>query len=166
MTNDRPVYNFPLVNHNVYWPIIGLFYCMTSFFIGHFTLFSCFLFDFHYLYYLLKRCPPYHVRNYLVINSWGMIISVIWGKYNIGCRLYVDIRILWKGKNCRQFSSLTWKSFIDQFVYPVGGEGVDGRHRYYMTLRVSHKNIALDASNNSSNNNNISSKTLYQYQIT
>ena len=39
MTNDRPVYNLPLVNYNVYWPIIGQLYCMTSFFIGHYTLF-------------------------------------------------------------------------------------------------------------------------------
>ena len=33
ITNDRPVYILPLVNYNVYWPIIGHFYCMTSFFI-------------------------------------------------------------------------------------------------------------------------------------
>ncbi len=32
MTNDRPVYNLPLANYNVYWPIIGHLYCMTSFF--------------------------------------------------------------------------------------------------------------------------------------
>ena len=25
MTNDRPVYILPLVNYNVYWPIIGHF---------------------------------------------------------------------------------------------------------------------------------------------
>ena len=40
MTNDRPVYILPLVNCNVYWPIIGHLFCMTSFFIGHYTLFQ------------------------------------------------------------------------------------------------------------------------------
>ena len=29
------------------------------------------------------------------------------------------------GKNCRQFSFLTWNLFIDQFVYPLGGRGWD-----------------------------------------
>ena len=28
MTNDRPVYNLPLVNYNVHWPIIGHLYNM------------------------------------------------------------------------------------------------------------------------------------------
>ena len=32
MTNDRPVYSLPLVNYNVYWPIIGHLYCMTLFY--------------------------------------------------------------------------------------------------------------------------------------
>ena len=26
MTNDRPVYNLPLVNYKLYWPIIGAIY--------------------------------------------------------------------------------------------------------------------------------------------
>ena len=44
--------------------------------------------------------------------------------------------------NCRLFSLPTWNSFIDQFVHPVGGEGmgqkkVDGRYRYFSPLRVS-----------------------------
>ena len=30
------------------------------------------------------------------------------------------------GKNCRQFSLLTWNSFIGQFVHPVGGDEVKG----------------------------------------
>ena len=38
MTNDVSVYNLPLVNCNVYWPIIGHLYCMTLFF-WHYTLF-------------------------------------------------------------------------------------------------------------------------------
>ena len=29
ITNDRPVYNLPLVKYNVYCPIISHFYCMT-----------------------------------------------------------------------------------------------------------------------------------------
>ena len=29
MTNDRPKYNLPLVNYNVYWPIIRQLSCMT-----------------------------------------------------------------------------------------------------------------------------------------
>ena len=28
------------------------------------------------------------------------------------------------GENCRQFWLLTWTSFIGQFVYPVGEEGM------------------------------------------
>ena len=39
MTYDRPVYDLPLVNYNVYWPIIGNLYCMTSFFTRHYKLF-------------------------------------------------------------------------------------------------------------------------------
>ena len=39
MTNIRQVDFLPLVNQNVYWPIIGHLYCKTSFFIRHFTLF-------------------------------------------------------------------------------------------------------------------------------
>ena len=31
MTNDRPAYILPLVNINIYWPIIGHLYCMMSF---------------------------------------------------------------------------------------------------------------------------------------
>ena len=34
MTNDRPVYILPLINYNVYWPIIGHLNCMTSFLSG------------------------------------------------------------------------------------------------------------------------------------
>ena len=30
------------------------------------------------------------------------------------------------GENCRQFSLLTRKTFIGQFVHPVGGDGVKG----------------------------------------
>ena len=33
ITNDRQVYILPLVNYNVYLPIIGHLYCMTSFFL-------------------------------------------------------------------------------------------------------------------------------------
>ncbi len=40
MTNDRPVNNLPLVNYNINWPIIGHLYCITSFFIGLYTLFQ------------------------------------------------------------------------------------------------------------------------------
>ena len=32
--------------------------------------------------------------------------------------------ILWQGKNFRQFRLLTLNSFIGQFVYPVGGDGM------------------------------------------
>ena len=38
-----------------------------------------------------------------------------------GYRIYVDIMT---GENCCQFRLLTWNSFIGQFVYPVGGEGM------------------------------------------
>ena len=38
MTNDRPVYILPLINHNAYWLIIGYLYCMTLFFISHYKL--------------------------------------------------------------------------------------------------------------------------------
>ncbi len=31
--------------------------------------------------------------------------------------------MLWQGKNCPQFSLLTLKSFICQFIRPVGREG-------------------------------------------
>ena len=37
----------------------------------------------------------------------------------------IDIKYTWilgQGKNCRQFSLLTWISFIGQFIHPVGGE--------------------------------------------
>ena len=37
--NNNPVYDLPLANYNVYWPIIGHLYCMASFFIRHYTLF-------------------------------------------------------------------------------------------------------------------------------
>ena len=40
MINDRPVYNLPLVNINVYWPIIGPLYCMTSFLLGTICCFA------------------------------------------------------------------------------------------------------------------------------
>ena len=37
----------------------------------------------------------------------------------------VDIYvIIMTGKNCRQFMLLTWKSFIGQFVHPVGVESL------------------------------------------
>ena len=53
-----------------------------------------------------------------------------------------------KGLNCRQFSLLTWNSFIGQFVYPVGGErmekGMEGGNRYVGQLRASLQ----DPSNN------------------
>ena len=32
ITNERRVYILPLVNYNVYWPLIGQLYSMTSFF--------------------------------------------------------------------------------------------------------------------------------------
>ena len=38
MTYHRPVHILPLVNYNVYWPIIGHLHCMTSFFIRHYKL--------------------------------------------------------------------------------------------------------------------------------
>ena len=38
MTNNRPIYILPWVNYNVYWPIIGHFYCMSSFFIRLYKL--------------------------------------------------------------------------------------------------------------------------------
>ena len=51
MTNNRSVYNLPVVNYNVYLPIIGYLYCMTSSFIGHYTLFHS------YILYSLKPSP-------------------------------------------------------------------------------------------------------------
>ena len=42
MTNDSTVYILPLVNFNVYWPIIGHLYWMTSFFIGSISCFPKF----------------------------------------------------------------------------------------------------------------------------
>ena len=53
------------------------------------------------------------------------------------------IWILGQGKNCRQFSFLTWNSFIGQFVrlvYRRGEDGVKGMERgnhYYSQLQVS-----------------------------
>ena len=44
MTNDKSVYNLPSVNYNVYWPIIGHLYCMTSFWTLYAVSFSLFLF--------------------------------------------------------------------------------------------------------------------------
>ena len=44
MTNERPVYILPLVNSNVYWPVIGHLCCMASFFIRHYKLL-------HYIFY-------------------------------------------------------------------------------------------------------------------
>ena len=38
MTNDRPAYILPLVNYNVYLPIIGHLCCMTSIIIRHYML--------------------------------------------------------------------------------------------------------------------------------
>ena len=38
MTSNNVQYNLPLVNHNIYWPIIGYLHCMTSFFIRHYKL--------------------------------------------------------------------------------------------------------------------------------
>ena len=40
MTNDRPVNILPLINYNIYWPIIGYLYYMTPFFVRHNKLFS------------------------------------------------------------------------------------------------------------------------------
>ena len=40
-----------------------------------------------------------------------------------GYKIYVDIMT---GENCRQFRLKTWNLFIGQFVYPVGGEGMEG----------------------------------------
>ena len=37
-------------------------------------------------------------------------------------------------KVCRQFSLLTWTSFIDQFVHPVGGEALGKRGGWGVSL--------------------------------
>ena len=42
--------------------------------------------------------------------------------------------ILWQGKNYRQFSFLTWNSFIGQFFHPVGGDRVKGWKREIVIL--------------------------------
>ena len=42
----------------------------------------------------------------------------------------MDIEYTWilgQGKNCRQFSLITWNSFICQFVHPLGGKGMGKR---------------------------------------
>ena len=39
ITNERPEYILPLVNCNVYWPLIGHLHCLTSFFIGFTNLY-------------------------------------------------------------------------------------------------------------------------------
>ena len=37
--------------------------------------------------------------------------------------MYVEYTlVLCQGKNCRQFSMLTWNSFTGQFVHPGGGD--------------------------------------------
>ena len=41
MTNYRPVYILPFVNYNVYWPMIGHLYCITSLLIKHYELPRC-----------------------------------------------------------------------------------------------------------------------------
>ena len=55
------------------------------------------------------------LQNYKVTQ----IVSCVYF-YN-GCRINMDIMT---GENCRQFSLLTWNSFIGQFVHPVRGKGM------------------------------------------
>ena len=62
--------------------------------------------------------------------------------------------ILWKGKNYRQFSLLTWNLFIGQFVHPVGGSGgigikgvkgdIDILPKYKFHFFNVHDNLLLD----------------------
>ena len=51
-----------------------------------------------------------------------------------GCRFVEYAWFIWQGKNCRQFRLLTWNFLIDQFIKPIGGDGmkikVDGRWIY------------------------------------
>ena len=59
-----------------------------------------------------------------------------------GCRFVEYAWFIWQGKNCRQFRLLTWNFLIDQFIKPIGGDGikikVDGRgNRYFSPLRDS-----------------------------
>ena len=60
----------------------------------------------------------HHVPHiYHIILLYNNIMDVT----NInGCRIYVDITT---GKNCRQFTLLTWNSLIGQFVRQGEGMG-------------------------------------------
>ena len=55
MTNDRPLYILPLVDYNVYWPIIGHLYCTTSFFIRHCKLVLERYFDAYFIWFVDSR---------------------------------------------------------------------------------------------------------------
>ena len=65
MTNDRPVYILQLVNENVYWPIIGPLYYITSFFI-HYKL----------LQYSNKTCTATNYMETNQINAMNLVSSV------------------------------------------------------------------------------------------
>ena len=47
----------------------------------------------------------------------GLTLKV-YSCHSNGCRIYVDKR------HRKKFSWLAWNSFIGQFIYPVGGEGI------------------------------------------
>ena len=57
-----------------------------------------------------------------------------------------------QGEICRQFSLLTWTSFIGQFIHIVEGK----RYHYFSQLRVhfirEHENLMQHPSNNKSIN--------------
>ena len=55
MTNDRLVYILPLVNYNLYWPIISHLYCTTSFFNRSYKL-HVLLFEMLFLHPLAFYC--------------------------------------------------------------------------------------------------------------
>ena len=65
----------------------------------------------------------------------------------------MDIKYTWiygQGKFCRQIRLLIWISFIDQFVHPVGGQGIGCNVILascgYQFIRV-HKNLEQHPSN-------------------
>ena len=62
------------------------------------------------------------IAHYLIpflSTGWSGLVPIalntILLKINVR-RIYIDIM---KGKNCCQFSLLTWNSFMGQFVHPV-----------------------------------------------
>ena len=89
ITNERRVYILPLVNYNVYWPLIGQLYSMTSFFctilrsirshtrniipILNLFLWHCFSF------FLFKIQTNYYYKQFLTIFFENMI-NKIWMK--------------------------------------------------------------------------------------